>query len=335
MAIYLITGIAGFIGSALAHALLEQGHQVRGLDNLSSGSLDNLRDIEDEVELWRGDVCDPEAVRRAVKGADFVLHHAAVASVPYSLEEPLATHCTNVNGTLNVLLAARDANVRRVIFAASSSAYGDGPDLRKHEGLCPRPLSPYAAQKLAGELYMSAFYRSYGLETVCLRYFNIYGPRQSANSPYSGVIARFLSMMLKGERPQIFGDGEQSRDFTYVEDAVAANLLACQAPAAEVAGRIMNIGSGQSYTLNYLYATLASALNSLQSASYAPGRDGDIQHSHADITLARALMGYEPRVSLAEGLARTADWYREAAVSGLQDVPARGLSYSAGLLTAR
>lgn len=309
MALYLVTGVAGFIGSALAKQLLVDGHDVRGIDNCSSGSLDNLAGCLDDIDFRPGDIRDTVTMKRACTGVDFVLHHAAMASVPQSIELPFETHDCNVNGTLNVLLASRDAGVKRVIYAASSSAYGDQPELVKHEEICPRPLSPYAVQKLAGEYYMQTFYKVYGLETVCLRYFNIFGPGQSADSPYSGVIARFISVMLDGGRPTIFGDGLQSRDFTFVANAVSANLLACQARKELVAGRVFNIGTGCSQTLCELHARLSEILGSSSDPIYQPARIGDVQHSLASIARANHAMGYVPMVKFHQGLEHTVQWY--------------------------
>jgi nucleoside-diphosphate-sugar epimerase len=316
LALYLITGVAGFIGSALAKQLLADGHAVRGIDNVSTGSLDNLADCLDDIDFHPGDIRDAATMKRACAGVNFVLHQAAMASVPCSIELPLETHDCNVNGTLNVLLASRDAGVKRVVYAASSSAYGDQPDLVKHEEMCPRPLSPYAVQKLAGEHYMQAFYTVYGLETVCLRYFNIFGPRQAANSPYSGVIARIISVMLDGGRPTIFGDGLQSRDFTFVANAVSANLLACQAKAELVAGRVFNIGTGRSQTLCELHADLSEILGLSSDPIYRPARIGDVQHSLASIAKANQAMGYVPLVDFHHGLEHTVQWYLSQRVLG-------------------
>src|SRR5579862_9835950 len=245
MARYLITGIAGFIGSSLAHALLAQGDEVRGLDNLSTGHRENIREIEGEIDFRHADVLDLGAVRDACDGVDFLLHHAAIPSVPKSVLDPLGSNGANLDGTVNVLIAARDAKVKRVIFAASSSAYGDTPTLPKREDMLPSPISPYAVAKLASEYYLTSFYRCYGLETVSLRYFNIFGPRQDPSSPYSGVLAKFTTQMLRGEQPTIFGDGKQSRDFTYVDNIVEANLLACKAEGKEVAGRVFNVATNR------------------------------------------------------------------------------------------
>ena len=236
MALYLITGVGGFIGSSLARALLARGDQVRGVDNFSTGKQENLAEILDRIDLREADIADLDAMHKACAGVDFVLHQAAIPSVPKSVLDPLASNRANVDGTVNLLVAARDAKVKRVIYAASSSAYGDTPTLPKHEAMSPDPISPYAVAKLASEHYMISFYRCYGLETVCLRYFNVFGPRQDPSSPYSGVLAKFITQMLRGEQPTIFGDGEQSRDFTYIDNVVEANLLACTAPASSGRG---------------------------------------------------------------------------------------------------
>ncbi len=311
MARYLITGIAGFIGSTIAHTLVDGGHEVRGIDNLSTGSLSNLADIEHAISFQQVDLSDLEALKRACDGVDCVLHQAALASVPRSVKDPLATHESNINGTLNLLVAARDAGVRRVVYAASSSAYGDQPTQPKHEAMLPNPLSPYAVQKLTGEYYMQAFWRCYGLETVCLRYFNIFGPRQAADSPYSGVIAQFTYKMMAGVSPTIFGTGEQSRDFTFVANAVNANLLAANAPAASVAGKVYNIGTGRSQNLNEVYAAIAQQLGFTGRPAYGPPRDGDIAHSLASIERAQSDLGYRPMTDFIEGLRKTVDWYLE------------------------
>src|SRR3954468_24068883 len=237
MANYLITGMAGFIGSSIARALLERGDSVRGIDNLSTGKIENLAAIRDKVDFRQVDLLDLEGTKDACRDIDYVLHQAAIPSVPRSVKDPIASNLANVDGTLNLLVAARDAKVKRVTYASSSSLYGDTPTLPKHEKMIPDPISPYAVSKLTGEYYMTSFYRVYGLETVSIRYFNVFGPRQDPISQYSGVLAIFISKMLKGEPPTIYGDGEQSRDFTYIDNVVSANLLACEAPAAEVAGR--------------------------------------------------------------------------------------------------
>ena len=309
MARYLITGIAGFIGSTIARALVERGDDVRGIDNLSTGRMENLEEVRSSIDFEKGDIRDLDVIREACEGVDYVLHQAAMASVPRSVADPMGTHTTNINGTLNVLMAARDAGVRRVVYAASSSAYGDQPTQPKEEGMCPRPLSPYAVQKLTGESYIQAFCHVYGMEGVCLRYFNIFGPRQAADSPYSGVIAQFIYKMMAGETPTINGDGTTSRDFTFVANAVRANLLACAAPKAVATGRVFNVGTGSSSTLNQLYGALGKILDFPYGPKYGPARAGDVQHSLADITRASRELGYAAGVGFEEGLAKTAAWY--------------------------
>ena len=309
MALYLITGVAGFIGSSLAHELVRQGHQVRGVDNLSCGNLANLETIRDQVDFRKVDINDSDQLRESFRGVDYVLHQAAIASVPRSVKDPVSSHVANVDGTLNVLLAARDAGVRRVIYAASSSAYGDQPQQPKHEAMLPLPLSPYAVQKLTGEQYVRCFWHVYGLEGVCLRYFNVFGPKQSADSPYSGVIARFVCDMLNGVTPTIFGNGAQSRDFTFVRNVVSANLLACTAPAGQVAGEVFNIGTGTSQTLLVLYHALASLLGFRHTPHHTGSRTGDIEHSEADISKACRALGYTPLTCFTDGLAITVEWY--------------------------
>src|SRR5271155_3716701 len=256
MSTYLITGIAGFIGSSLARAILAQGDNVRGIDNFSTGKRGNIAELLDRIDVRESDLLDLEAMQSACRGVDYVLHEAAIPSVPRSVLNPLESNQANVDGTVNLLVAARDAKVKRVIYAASSSAYGDTPTLPKHEDMLPDPISPYAVAKLASEYYMASFFRCYGLETVALRYFNIFGPRQDPTSPYSGVLAKFITQMLKGEQPTIHGDGGQSRDFTYVENVVHANLLACKAPASEVAGKVFNVATGRRVTLNETFKLL-------------------------------------------------------------------------------
>jgi nucleoside-diphosphate-sugar epimerase len=309
MARYLITGIAGFIGSTLAHALVEQGHEVRGIDNLSTGSLDNLADIRRAISFEQTDLQDVAGMKTACEGVDFVLHQGALASVPRSVKDPLGSHESNINGTLNLLIAARDAKVRRIVYAASSSAYGDQPTQPKQEDMPPLPLSPYAVQKLTCEYYIQSFYRAYGLEGICLRYFNIFGPHQAADSPYSGVIAQFTYKMMAGDTPTIFGDGLTSRDFTYVDNAVSANLLACVAPSAIATGRVFNIGTGKSHTLNDVYAAIAGELGFREKPKYGPPREGDIRHSLANIDRATAELGYQPIVGFHDGLQKTIAWY--------------------------
>ena len=311
MALYLITGIGGFIGSSLARALLARGDQVRGVDNFSTGKKENVEEILDRIDLREADIADLDAMHKACTGVDFVLHQAAIPSVPKSVLDPLASNRANVDGTVNLLVAARDAKVKRVIYAASSSAYGDTPTLPKHEAMSPDPISPYAVAKLASERYMISFYRCYGLETVSLRYFNVFGPRQDPSSPYSGVLARFIMQMLRGEQPTIFGDGEQSRDFTYIDNVVEGNLLACQAPANQVAGKVFNVATGRRITLNETFKALQGLASYSGQPQYEHVRGGDIKHSLADIAKARAALRYNPKVDFEEGLRRTVEWYRK------------------------
>ena len=310
MALYLITGIGGFIGSSLARVLLARGEQVRGVDNFSTGKRENLNEILARIQLHEADILDQNVIQQACSGVDYVLHQAAIPSVPKSVLDPLGSNRANVDGTVNVLVAARDARVKRVIYAASSSAYGDTPTLPKHEDMKPDPISPYAVAKLASEHYMTSFYSCYGLETVSLRYFNIFGPRQDPSSPYSGVLAKFTTQMLAGRQPTIFGDGEQSRDFTYIDNAVEANLRACQAPASAVAGRVFNVATGRRITLNETFQLLRELTGYSGPPAYAPERGGDIKHSLADISQAEKCLGYRPSVNFEEGLRRTVEWYR-------------------------
>jgi nucleoside-diphosphate-sugar epimerase len=310
MARYLITGVAGFIGSTLAGELLRRGEKVRGIDNLSTGKRENLAEISGEIDFGEADLLDLDAVKSACSGVDYVLHQAAIPSVPKSVLDPIGSNRANVDGTVNLLVAARDAKVKRVVYAASSSAYGDTPTLPKHEDMPADPISPYAVAKLASEHYMTSFYRCYGLETVSLRYFNIFGPRQDPSSPYSGVLAKFITLMLKGRQPTIFGDGEQSRDFTYVDNAVEANLLACKAPAEQVAGKVFNVATGRRVTLNETFTLLQGLTSYSGSAIHGAERGGDIKHSLADISLAEKRLGYKPKVDFEEGLRRTVEWYR-------------------------
>ena len=310
MAVYLITGIGGFIGSSLARELLQRAEQVRGVDNFSTGKRTNLAQILGQIDFREADILDLDAMQAACAGADYVLHQAAIPSVPKSVLDPIGSNRANVDGTVNVLVAARDAKVKRVVYAASSSAYGDTPTLPKHERMTPDPISPYAVAKLASERYMISFYRCYGLETVALRYFNIFGPRQDPSSPYSGVLAKFITQMLSGQQPTIFGDGEQSRDFTYIDNAVEANLLACKAPAEQVAGKVFNVATGQRITLNQTFQLLRDLTSYSGSPIYTAERGGDIKHSLADISSAEEHLGYKPKVDFQEGLRRTVDWYR-------------------------
>jgi nucleoside-diphosphate-sugar epimerase len=311
MAVYLITGIAGFIGSSLARELLQRGEQVRGVDNLSTGKRENLTQILGRIDFREADILDLDAIKSACDGVDYVLHQAAIPSVPKSVLDPIGSNRANVDGTVNVLVAARDARVKRVIYAASSSAYGDTPTLPKHERMTPDPISPYAVAKLASERYMISFYRCYGLETVALRYLNIFGPRQDPSSPYSGVLAKFITQMLAGQQPTIFGDGEQSRDFTFIDNAVEANLLACKAPA-EVAGNVFNVATGRRVTLNETFKLLQALTSYSGSPIYGAERGGDIKHSLADISAAEKLLGYKPKVNFEQGLQQTVAWYRNS-----------------------
>jgi nucleoside-diphosphate-sugar epimerase len=310
MAAYLITGVGGFIGSSLARELLRRGERVRGIDNFSTGRRENLTEILSQIDFREADILDLDAMKAACAGVDYVLHQAAIPSVPKSVLDPIASNRANVDGTVNVLVAARDAKVKRVIYAASSSAYGDTPTLPKHERMTPDPISPYAVAKLASEHYLTSFYRCYGLETVALRYFNIFGPRQDPSSPYSGVLAKFITQMLAGDQPTIFGDGWQSRDFTYIENAVEANLLACKAPAAQVAGKVFNVATARRVTLNETFTLLQGLTSYSGSVRYADERGGDIKHSLADISAAEAHLGYKPKVNFEDGLRLTVEWYR-------------------------
>jgi nucleoside-diphosphate-sugar epimerase len=309
MAKYLVTGIAGFIGSSIAHELVRRGETVRGLDDFSTGKRQNIADIENDIDFRPFSLLDKPGLASACEGIDYVIHQAALPSVPKSVVEPELTHAVNVNGTLNLLLAGRDAGVKRVVYAASSSAYGESEILPKREDMLPRPISPYAVQKLTGEYYLQTFSKVYGLETVSLRYFNIFGPRQDANSQYSGVLAKFIMQMQLGESPTIFGDGQQSRDFTFVANAVQANLKACAAPAKEVSGRVFNIATGTRFSLNQIFEMLGRIIGFSGPAKYAPPRSGDVKHSLADITLAQKHLGYSADVGFEEGLRRTVEWY--------------------------
>jgi len=310
MAKYLITGVGGFIGSALARAVLAQGDTVRGIDNFSTGKRENIAEIEDRIELHEIDLKDANATREACAGVDFVLHQAAIPSVPKSVIDPVGSNQNNVDATMNLLVASKDAKVKRIVYAASSSAYGDTPTLPKREDMTPNPISPYAVAKLSGELYMTSFFRCYGLETVSLRYFNIFGPRQDPTSPYSGVLARFITQMLGGEQPTVFGDGTQSRDFTFVDNAVHANLLACEAAAEKVAGKVFNVATGERFDLNQTFEILKKLTAYNGDLKYTPERAGDVKHSLADLSSARKYLGYEPLVMFEEGLKRTIEWYR-------------------------
>jgi UDP-glucose 4-epimerase len=306
--LYLVTGGAGFIGSHLVHHLVGLGDQVRVIDNLSTGKRENLKEVLDRIELIEGDLTDPQQVKRAVKDVRFVLHQAALPSVPRSVLDPLTTDLNNTRGTLELLNAAREAGVERVVQACSSSAYGDTPTLPKVETMIRAPLSPYACSKAAGELYGCAFYATYGLEYVGLRYFNVFGPRQDPRSQYAAVIPKFITAYLRGEPPIVFGDGTQSRDFAFVDNVVQANLRACTAPKAP--GRIFNIACGERTTLLELLGLLAGHFGGRIEPRFEARRPGDVKHSLADISLARDLLGYEPEILFAEGLSRTIEWYR-------------------------
>ncbi len=309
MASYLVTGGAGFIGSNIVHELVKRGEHVRVLDNLSTGRPENLRGILDKIEFIEGDICDENTVRRAVYGVDYVLHQAALPSVQRSVNDPIASNRVNVNGTLNLLMAAREEKVKRFVIASSSSVYGDTPVLPKVEDMPINPLSPYATSKLAAEKYAMNFYKLYGLPTVALRYFNVFGPRQNPKSQYAAVIPKFITAMLKGESPVVYGDGEQSRDFTYIENVVEANLRACHSEKAP--GHVVNIACGKRYTLNELLHLLENILEMPANARYEEPRPGDVKHSLASIELAREVLGYEPQISFEEGLRKTVAWYQD------------------------
>ena len=307
MTTYLVTGGAGFIGSHIVTRLVEEGHRVRVLDNLCAGTLNNLAHLRDGFEFVRGDVSDSSVVRQAVDGVEIVFHQAALASVPLSVKDPIAVHTACVTGTVTVLDAARQASVRRVVYAGSSSAYGNDPVMPKRESQLPQILSPYAAAKLAGELYCEAFAACYPLETVRLRYFNIFGERQDPASPYSAVIPLFVAAVLEGRRPTIFGDGLQSRDFTYVGNVVHANLLASR--AVGVSGKVYNVACGHSLTVIDLLRSICERLNVPFDPIFAPPRAGDVKDSWADISATERELGYQPQVGLTEGLQRTIDYY--------------------------
>ena len=307
----LVTGVAGFIGSSLARELCsaDSRHQVVGLDDLSTGNLENIAGLT-KLEFEQGNLQDRALMDRLCRDVDTIFHEAAIPSVPKSVLDPLTSHKANVDGTLTLLLAAKEAGVRRIVYAASSSAYGDSPTLPKQESMPTAPISPYAVQKLAGEHYMQSFRRVYGMETVCLRYFNVFGPHQAADSPYSGVLAKFITSMLEGRAPTIFGDGSQSRDFTYIDNVVQANMLAVQAPAERVAGNVYNVACGERESLLETYRLIAELTGFKEPPVFGPPRTGDVQHSLADITRARVDLGYQPTMGFQDGLRRTIAWYR-------------------------
>jgi nucleoside-diphosphate-sugar epimerase len=312
MATYLVTGGAGFIGSHLAEELVRRGQTVRVADSLITGKRRNLEHIPN-VDFREGDLADLPFAQSVVDGCDYVLHQAAIPSVPRSVKDPITSNRANVDATLNVLVAARDAGVRRLVFAGSSSAYGDTPTLPKHEQMPTNPLSPYALQKVIGEQYLQMFTKLYGLETVSIRYFNVFGPRQDPTSPYSGVISVFATALLENRSPAIYGDGRQTRDFTYVANVVDGVLRACEAPG--VSGEVINVATSGRISLNDLFAEVKKIVGATVEPTYAAPRAGDVRDSQADISKARTLLGYEPRVSFEEGLKRTIDWYRTATVT--------------------
>lgn len=309
MALYLVTGGAGFIGSNISEELVKRGEKVRILDNFSTGKRENIVKFKDSIELIEGDLGNLEVVKRAMIGVDFVLHQGALPSVERSIEEPLTTNKVNILGTLNVLLAACEAKVKRVIYASSSSVYGDTRTLPKKEVMKTSPQSPYAVTKLIGEEYCRIYYSIYGLETVCLRYFNVFGPRQDPSSQYAAVIPKFITLMLRGESPPIYGDGEQSRDFTFIDNVVKANLEACEAKG--VSGRAFNIACGKSISINNLVQRLNRILKTRIEPTYQSPRKGDVRHSWADISQARKILHYSPEVGFAAGLEKTVRWFRD------------------------
>jgi UDP-glucose 4-epimerase len=283
---------------------------VRGIDNFSTGKRENISELLGKIDLREVDLLDLDAMHDACRGVDYVFHEAAIPSVPKSVLDPLGSNRANVDGTVHLLIAARDAKVKRAVYAASSSAYGDTPTLPKQESMPPNPISPYAVAKLTGEYYMKSFCRCYGLETVCLRYFNIFGPRQDPTSQYSGVLAKFITLMLKGEQPTIFGDGSQSRDFTYIDNVVSANLLAAKAPASAVAGQVFNVATGTRFDLNQTFELLKKIIGYKGEVKYGPERAGDVKHSLADLSRTEKQLGYKPLVGFEEGLRHTVEWYR-------------------------
>lgn len=310
MTTYLVTGGAGFIGSHLVHRLVEQGHTVRVLDNFSSGKRANLAPVADDVHVIEGDLRSPEDCARACEGVEIIFHEAARPSVPLSVEDPRTSHDVNVTGTFNLLMAARDAEVRRVVYAASSSAYGEAVEPVKHEGLVPAPLSPYAVNKLTGEHYLRAFHETYGMETISLRYFNVFGARQDPKSQYAAAIPAFVTRLLRGVSPVVYGDGEQTRDFTYIENVIHGNLLAATADVP-LKGDVINVACGEKVSVNQVIARINASLGTNVPTEHVAERVGDIKHSLASIERARALIGYTPKVTFDEGLALAIDWYRD------------------------
>jgi UDP-glucose 4-epimerase len=312
METYLVTGAAGFIGRSIAAELLARGKKVRGIDNFVTGKRENLLGLE-AMDFIEADINDAAAVARACRGVECIFHEAAIPSVPRSIEDPVASNHAGVSGTVQLLVAAKNAKVRRVVYAGSSSVYGNTPTLPKQEQMQPSPISPYAVAKLAGELYMQSFTRVYGLETVVIRYFNVFGPWQDPTSHYSGILAIFTMKMLAGETPTIYGDGEQSRDFTFIQNVVHGNLLASEAPAERVSGKVFNIATGNRVTLNQTVEILRRATGYTGEVRYAAERSGDVKHSLADISRAKESFGYEPLVDFNEGIERTVAWYKAAA----------------------
>lgn len=309
MSTYLVTGGAGFIGSHIVDALLMAGHNVRVLDDFSSGKTSNIQQVIDRITLIQGSIADLDTVKQAAEGVDYVLHHAALVSVPGSVDNPLAANLLNIDGTLNVLVAARDAGVKRVVYASSSAVYGNIPDLPKNEGMKTDLLSPYALTKLTGEHYCQLFTKLYGLATVTLRYFNVFGPRQDPNSLYAAVIPKFIETIIQGKRPIIYGDGMQSRDFSYVQNNVKANILACKMPGVE--GEVFNISCGQSFTLIELVAAINQILGTRVEPIFEPIRAGDVKHSLADVTKATEMLGYSPSVTFIDGLEQLIRWTKD------------------------
>src|SRR5687768_4969605 len=314
MAKYLVTGGAGFIGSHISEELVRRGHTVRVADSLITGKRSNLDHVPG-VEFLEGDLAEEAFAKRAVEGVQYVLHQAAIPSVPRSVKDPIASNRANVDATLNVLVAARDAGVKRLVFAGSSSAYGNTPTLPKREDMPSNPLSPYALQKVVGEQYLQMFTRLYGLETVSIRYFNVFGPRQDPTSPYSGVISVFATALIENRSPKIYGDGEQTRDFTYVANVVDGVLRACEAPGAS--GEVINVATGGRISLNQLFETMKKLVSATVQPTYDEPRAGDVKDSQADIAKARRILGYEPTISFEEGLRRTVEWYRTEATPSI------------------